>query len=790
MERGRIGQLALWLLSLLALHAAPLPLLCGFVQGAGESFATKDFTVTVLSIGGGFSNCKDLPGDSGAVWQDTDGDNCASYAAQSYCGGFGSNTYPEGSANDKCCACGGGTKTVDSSGSEALAAVKIDFCPAADVSKEECASAFGGHCDELAFDKPGSALGWWYGEPGLPPDYEEIPMACTHPATKCGRLLDLVATSAAAQGLDVLGRYQRDTTRTCSKRATYTSEATDPESGEPAYMLWYVADGLRPYWAFGPPNVVCTTQSDYDQVGAEFGDNVHIYDAVQFAERPSSETVQFKSRDQANSATFRVSLPSDLVCVDSDGDGFASVASGGNDCDDTDPALFRDVDNNGKCDGTLPGTPAPTPAPTEDQAPDPTPGPTPPPPPSPPATPSPTGKPTPHPTRGPTAKPTAKPTPPPTHSPTAKPTLAPTAKPTAEPTAQPTVNPTVDPTGDPTSAATRPPTPPPSPSPTPAVTASPTPAATASPTPAVTASPTPAVTASPTPSATTPATTPPPTPEATTTPSSPPVDECTDSPSGWSDSDSDNCAKYESHLWCNRDGSYGANWVPGDTYENYAVNGVTASQACCACGGGSSSGGGGGDATTTEPTPVVTRSPATAPPTPPPTPPPTTPATTPPPTPEATAIPSLPPVDECTDSPSGWSDSDSDNCAKYESHLWCNRDGSYGANWVPGDTYENYAVNGVTASQACCACGGGSSSGGGGGGAVVSSTPEPATAECTVGDQIEGNWRGRGRWSTGTITRVTSNRIVIKWDNGIRSGRWLRYSRARKNGILCSTLRP
>ena len=38
-ERGRIGQLALWLLSLLALHAAPLPLLCGFVQGAGESFA-------------------------------------------------------------------------------------------------------------------------------------------------------------------------------------------------------------------------------------------------------------------------------------------------------------------------------------------------------------------------------------------------------------------------------------------------------------------------------------------------------------------------------------------------------------------------------------------------------------------------------------------------------------------------------------------------------------------------------------------------------------------------------
>ena len=59
------------------------------------------------------TGCVDLPGDiSGTTWEDSEGDGCDDFEADDddWCAEYGdSNDNGEGSANDKCCTCGGGS---------------------------------------------------------------------------------------------------------------------------------------------------------------------------------------------------------------------------------------------------------------------------------------------------------------------------------------------------------------------------------------------------------------------------------------------------------------------------------------------------------------------------------------------------------------------------------------------------------------------------------------------------------------------------------------------------------
>ena len=59
------------------------------------------------------ATCTDLPGNSGGVWLDKDGDGCQEWGANGWCRTSGSDVFVEGVPNDKCCACGGGSRTVD-----------------------------------------------------------------------------------------------------------------------------------------------------------------------------------------------------------------------------------------------------------------------------------------------------------------------------------------------------------------------------------------------------------------------------------------------------------------------------------------------------------------------------------------------------------------------------------------------------------------------------------------------------------------------------------------------------
>ena len=65
---------------------------------------------------------------------------------------------------------------------------------------------------------------------------------------------------------------------------------------------------------------ICTYECDYQQVNADASSLLNILDPVQFAERPASEGAQFVALgDEA--ATFQLSLPSGMACVDDDGAG-------------------------------------------------------------------------------------------------------------------------------------------------------------------------------------------------------------------------------------------------------------------------------------------------------------------------------------------------------------------------------------------------------------------------------------------------------------------------------------
>eukprot|EP00729_Bicosta_minor_P007407 gene7407-16041_t len=57
----------------------------------------------------------------------------------------------------------------------------------------------------------------------------------------------------------------------------------------------------------------------------------------------------------------------------------------------------------------------------------------------------------------------------------------------------------------------------------------------------------------------------------------------------------------------------------------------------------------------------------------------------------------------------GWVDSSGDSCAIYAALKWCTVDGVYGAGWATDpstDSFANYAVGGLDATDACCECGG------------------------------------------------------------------------------------
>lgn len=183
--------------------------------------------------------------------------------------------------------------------------------------------------------------------------------------------------------------------------------------------------------------------------------------------------------------------------------------------------------------------------------------------------------------------------------------------------------------------------------------------------------------------------TPPPTtaspvlPPSTLSPTPAPVSTCDDY-KNWKDSEGDGCDMYAEKHWCTPDGKPGSGWAPGDSFQRYAKHGIDALKACCACGGGKQ--------LTPEPSPA----PTTKSPTPHPT------------TQSPTPYPTMP----CQEKPKNWVDIEGDSCQVYKASGWCTEDGGYGPNWgnppeLGGESFEQYAVEGKTAIDACCECGGG-----------------------------------------------------------------------------------
>lgn len=64
------------------------------------------------------------------------------------------------------------------------------------------------------------------------------------------------------------------------------------------------------------------------------------------------------------------------------------------------------------------------------------------------------------------------------------------------------------------------------------------------------------------------------------------------------------------------------------------------------------------------------------------------------------------PAEACVDH--DWISSDGSTCRDYAERSACTVDGSYGVGWHSGlGHFEDYAVDGIDARQACCVCGGG-----------------------------------------------------------------------------------
>ena len=62
----------------------------------------------------------------------------------------------------------------------------------------------------------------------------------------------------------------------------------------------------------------------------------------------------------------------------------------------------------------------------------------------------------------------------------------------------------------------------------------------------------------------------------------------------------------------------------------------------------------------------------------------------------------------CFDIPFDWKDKDGFSCSDYADKGLCKIEPPHtGPNWIPGASYDDYAVEGMNALQACCVCGGG-----------------------------------------------------------------------------------
>lgn len=169
---------------------------------------------------------------------------------------------------------------------------------------------------------------------------------------------------------------------------------------------------------------------------------------------------------------------------------------------------------------------------------------------------------------------------------------------------------------------------------------------------------------------------------------------CVDEPKGWQDAFGASCTQYVTSQWCTPYGAPGTGWAPWwGTMDEFAVENVSAADACCGCGGGV-----GG-----------TRPPSFAPTSAPSVSPTINDGTTTIDTPTTTVFSSTTPKPRCADSPPWWQDSFGATCAQYGGSQWCTLDGQTGPGWATWwGEIEDYAVNGITAFQACCDCGGGS----------------------------------------------------------------------------------
>ena len=132
----------------------------------------EDFTVTVTRITG-LPTCTDQPGTSGAAWRDTDDDDCTSCAANGYCENHGDSPHPQGHANNKCCLWRrqDGRRGIGSSARDGQGRL----LPCEGHLQGVLGETPRGHCDDLAFDSSGAAVGWFAGRSVERPKPASIP---------------------------------------------------------------------------------------------------------------------------------------------------------------------------------------------------------------------------------------------------------------------------------------------------------------------------------------------------------------------------------------------------------------------------------------------------------------------------------------------------------------------------------------------------------------------------------------------------------------------------------------
>jgi hypothetical protein len=93
----------------------------------------------------------------------------------------------------------------------------------------------------------------------------------------------------------------------------------------------------------------------------------------------------------------------------------------------------------------------------------------------------------------------------------------------------------------------------------------------------------------------------------------------------------------------------------------------------------------------------------------------------------------------CTDNPSDWvsSSSSGSTCTDYVNNNYCTSSGGFGTGWQSSyGVFDDYATDGIDASEACCGCGGGST---GSPTATPTSTPTAGTSDAITTGSGAGN---------------------------------------------------